>query len=211
MVQHIKRFALIPMLLLLVGAVIVIFGPDERTLGASIKSVYIHATFSVTGRAGLTLLGILGLIAFIRNAPTVERWAQRIGWVALALFSVGILASMISAAMTWGGVFLDEPRLKTATQIAALTLVVQILCSWMTNTRFRAILHIGLAFAINWLIGITELVMHPANPVMDSNARAIQMTFLTLFILCSIAAGWIVWQWEQTSKLQPAKQIAVRR
>lgn len=179
------------------AAVIVVIAPDEASLGATIKTVYVHVMFTVTGRIGLTLVGVLGLWALVRNSERVETWAQHLGWIALGAFVIGIITSMISAMATWGGVFWQEPRLMMALQIASVAIIVQVACSWLDHTRLRAVLHMALAVIVTWLISTTGLRIHPANPITNSDATGIQLTFTSLILIGFLTAGWIFWQWER--------------
>jgi hypothetical protein len=185
--------ASLPILLVILGAIIVWLAPDERTLGDGIKSVYVHASLIIGGRIGLTVTGILGAVVLFTGRERLQAWAYRIGWVAWALFFAGVISSMVSATLTWGGVFLGEPRMRTSTQIVALGLIVQILNMWLPNVRWRGFLHLFLAGIMTWTIMVTELVLHPRNPVGTSTATGIQMTFTVLTLMVLAGGAWVIW------------------
>ncbi len=184
----------VPVLIVAAIAVIVLVSPQEATLGAGIKSVYVHVSLTWTGMLGLTLSGLLGIVVLLRQSARLERWAQTLGWAALALFSSGFLMSMLAAQVNWGGVFWAEPRTAMATQIIAVTLIAQILSTWVKQVRLQGLLHLLAVAFMTWRVATTELVLHPQSPIMTSDARPIQLTFAVMFLLVAAAAGWLVWR-----------------
>lgn len=185
-------------------AIFLAFSPLEATLGSGIRSVYVHVMFTGTGRLGLTLVGAMGAVVLLTGNRRIHSWAQTIGWVGLGLFSTGIVASMISAQINWGAVFWDEPRFKSATQIAAFGLLIQILNTWVPWVRVRGLLHIALTAFSTLMILNAELVLHPRSPILTSNSMAIQMTFGVLLLACIVAAGLVIWHLRQNT--EPGQQ-----
>lgn len=187
----------IPAILALVIIFLLSVAPEERSLGAGIRSVYIHVMFSVSGRIGLTLLGFIGAIVLLSGSLRWYHWAQTLGWVALILFSIGLLSSSFSSRVNWGAVFFEEPRFRMSSQIIALGFIVQILNSWLGNRRnvlrLKGALHAGLALFMTWQILTTELILHPSNPIGTSDSTGIQITFALLLGLMLAVASWAVW------------------
>ena len=186
---------------LIVAALIVIFGPDERTLGNGIKSVYVHVPLTVIGRLALTLTGIFGAVALLTARASISRIAQIVGWTGLALLSAGFMVSLYSSYDNWGAIFWDEPRTKAVMQVIALTLIVQVLVSWRPPVRVRGLLHALMTIGMTWLLTNADLVLHPENPITTSNATDIQITFSVLILLCLASATWIVWRSLRTETL----------
>lgn len=186
----------VPVALLMAALLIALIAPEERTLGSSIRSVYIHVALTITGRIGLSIAGLLGLIVLLTGHKGAAAWMQTIGWMALAFFAAGIIASAMSARMTWGGFGLDEPRMRGALQVASITLIVQILHTWLppSQIRLQGLLHMIPVSFLTWMVLSTELVLHPEDPIGTSNATPIQLTFGVLIALCTLAAAWMVWQ-----------------
>lgn len=191
---------LLPAAILLVIAAVVVLAPQEKSLGEGIKSVYVHVALTWTGMAGLTLAGLLGIVMLVNQSERLQRWAQALGWVSIALFAGGFVMSMVAAQVNWGGIFWAEPRTTMALQIISVTLIVQVLCSWIQRLRVQALLHIGAALFMTWRIISTELVLHPQSPILNSDSLAIQLTFGAVFLLVVVIACWLVW------RLMPSQQ-----
>lgn len=195
--RHLLTLIGIPAILTLFIFFLLLVAPEERSLGAGIRSVYVHVMFSVSGRIGLTLLGFIGAFVLLSGSLRWYRWAQTLGWVALILFSIGLLSSSFSSRVNWGAFFLEEPRFRMSAQIIALGFIVQILNSWLGNQRnllrIKGALHAGLSLFMTWQILTTELVLHPRDPIGTSDATGIQITFILLLGLMLLMAGWVVW------------------
>jgi len=183
------------------GIIILWLAPEEQTLGSGIKSVYVHVAFTWTGMSGLIVAGLLGLGAAIVVQSKLQDWAYMVAWVALFMFTAGLLLSIIAASINWGAIFWQEPRTNSALQILAIGVIVQVINSWSISFRLKGLLHFLLAAFLIWSVLITPLVLHPGNAAQTTTSLAIRFTFLGLFALCSLAAIWITITWHQR-KLQ---------
>lgn len=178
--------------LAVLACVLLWLAPAEQTLGSGITSVYVHVALTWTGMTGLVVAAVLGLAAAILGRPGLQGWAHVIAWASLGAFAAGLAMSALAAGINWGNVFWQEPRFKSALQVLALGLIVQIANSLPINYRLRGILQAIPAVALIWLTMITPLVLHPGNAARTSPSTAIRLTFFGLYILCCLASAWIV-------------------
>lgn len=186
-------------------ALLLWLAPAEKTLGTGMRSVYLHVGLIWTGIAGFSLSGLLGLLVLLRNDPRLDGWAQRVAWVAIGFFAAGFLSSMLASKINWGGVFLDEPRNRSALMVLCVALIVQIWGSWPVWTRLKGLLRVGLVAIFAWSNLTTPLVLHPQNPIRTSTSTAIQYTFLGIFILFSLAALLLVAGFYEEEKIPGSK------
>lgn len=166
--------------------------PNEQTLGTGIRSVYVHVAFTWTGMLGIIVAGVIGLLASLLSKPALQEWSNSITWLALASFLIGLVMSVIAAGVNWGGFFWQEPRTNSALQILALGLIIQLINSWTVPYRLKGALSFLLAAFLLWSVSGAQLVLHPGNAASSSPSSAIRFTFISLFILCSLAASWII-------------------
>lgn len=181
------------MALLVTAAIVVWLAPQEKTLGQGIRSVYVHVALTWVGMIGLTLGGLLGLVTMFWANARVSTWMQVIGWVGLAFYAAGLITSALASIANWGNVFWQEPRMRAALNVFAVALVVEVLVSWVPWLRVRGLLSFGLAILLGWSTFTAPLVLHPRNAVRASSSIPIQLTFLSLTLLCGAAAAWIAW------------------
>ena len=191
-VENRRRFWLVLGSFAVLAAALLWFAPAEQTLGSGITSVYVHVSLTWTGMTGLAVAAVLGLAAVFFGRESLQEWAHTVAWVGLGAFAAGLAMSALAAGINWGNVFWQEPRFNSALQIVALGLIVQIINSYGIAYRLRGILQAVPAAALIWLTMVTPLVLHPGNAARTSPSMAIRFTFLGLYILCCLAAAWVV-------------------
>lgn len=183
----------IPLVLLLSVALTIIFAPEERTLGSGIRSVYLHVGLIWAGLAGFGGTAILGVGVLLTEKPLWQRWLSPVSWVSLGFYAAGVFMSMVASADNWGSVFLQEPRMAASLNGLAVATILLVLGSWQPWARLRGALAASIIFVLLWLNLRAELVLHPPNPIANSNATPIQLTFLLVTILFILLASWLVW------------------
>lgn len=189
-----KQSSIIIAVIVALAAIVLLLAPEEQTLGSGIKSVYLHVALIWTGMTGLVAAGLLGLAVAVTGRRRLEEWSRSITWVALVMFAAGLAMSVVAAGINWGAVFWAEPRTNAALQLLALGLIVQIANGWPIPCRLKGALRALLVGFMIWTTATTPLVLHPGEAARSSTSWAIRLTFLSLFILCSLAAIWIVVQ-----------------
>jgi len=166
--------------------------PAEKTLGTGIRAVYLHVGLIWTGIAAFSIAGLLGLLVLWRGDARLDGWAQTVGWVACGFFAAGFLSSMLASSINWGGIFLAEPRNRSALLVLCVALIAQIWCSWPVWPRSKGLFRVVLVAVFVWSDLTTPLVLHPQDPIRTSTSVAIQYTFLGIFALFSLAAALLV-------------------
>jgi hypothetical protein len=180
------------LILVLLGALILWFSPEEQDLGSGIRSVYVHVAFTWTGMSGIIVAGLVGLASALSNRPVLQKWANTITWIALAFFTAGLVMSIIAAGINWGGIFWQEPRTRTVLQVLAFGLIVQGVSTWPVSLRLKGALNFVLAAILLFLIFTTPLVLHPGNAASTAESSAIRFTFFGLYAVSLLAAALIV-------------------
>ena len=171
---------------------LLILGPEERTLGGGIRSVYVHVGLIWTGLVGFMVTAVLGLGLLITQKQAWLRWLSPVGWVALGFYAAGVFMSMVASADNWGAVFLQEPRMAASLNGLAVATIMLILGSWQPWLRVRGALSASIIFILFWFNFSAELVLHPRDPITTSQATSIQFTFLFLTALFVGLAVWII-------------------
>lgn len=193
---------LVPAAIVVAAVLLVIFGPEERALGAGIKIVYVHVALTWAGMTGLGVAAALGagVILFDSRRSTLESKMLTTGRVATGVYTAGFIVSLAAEQINWGGIYWSEPRTISAMQITAVALIVQVVNAWLSGgiwySRLRGLLSVAL-FGFVLLRGRVESLLHPDNAASDSGSPAIQLTFVALFALCCMGMAWAVWYLER--------------
>jgi hypothetical protein len=187
--------------MVILAAIIVSTGPPERTLGPSIRFVYVHVALSWVGLTGFGLAALLSLPRLAGWGARVARLAEPVAEVALWAFALSVVSSMVAAVGTWGGVFWDEPRLAAVLQVLAVAVIARVLRAWLPGGRWRAVLHVVLAAWILMYLPTTPLVLHPRNAITTSSSIGIQATFASLYAIGLALSAWCVgWLWARSAR-----------
>jgi len=163
--------------------------PDERTLGAAIKPVYVHVSLTWTGMLAFLGTGILGIMVIITGR---RKWAdelRRLYLIALGAFSGGFLISMLASQMTWGGVPLREPRFLVSLSVLGVSLVTFVLVKSAGDHRLGGVFGMIPIIMIVISFNSSRLILHPDNPVSTAPA-GIKYTFLGMFFLAILLGLW---------------------
>ncbi|MCA9917187.1 MAG: hypothetical protein KC445_04510 [Anaerolineales bacterium] len=183
----------VPLALMAGLLLLLLVGPEERTLGSGIRSVYVHVGLIWTGLVGFMVTAVLGLGVLITQKKTWLGWLSSVSWVALGFYAAGVFMSMVASADNWGAVFLQEPRMAASLNGLAVAIILLVLGSWQPWLRVRAALSASIIFILFWFNFSAELVLHPRDPITTSEATPIQLTFLFVTTLFVGLAIWIVW------------------
>lgn len=178
--------------LILAGAALLIFSPEEATIGRGIKIVYVHVALIWTGMLGLIVTGVLGLALLARGRPPLHRWMTTLGRVSLVMFAAGVGTSLIAEIVNWGGIAWREPRTAANLNLLAFAAIIQIANSWLSRPRLEGALNAVVAAAVLWTTITTELQLHPDNPIGSSSSGTIQFAFYGLFLVSSLIGVWWV-------------------
>jgi hypothetical protein len=179
-------------LMVILFCAIVLIAPPERSLGETIRLVYSHVAFTRAGIVGFYAAGVLGLVVMISGRHDFQQWTQIIVWVALGLFLVGGLFSVLAQRASWGGVTLAEPSNRTSLSIVAVAAIVLVAGSWMGRVRLQGALYTLLAGYVAWILPRTPLVLHPENAGGSSPSLWIRYTFPVLTVLALLIGIWWV-------------------
>ena len=174
-------------------------GPEERTLGGGIRSVYLHVGLIWAGLVGFAITAVLGLGVLLTSKPTWLHWLSPVSWVALGFYAAGVFMSMVASADNWGSVFYQEPRMAASLSGLAVATIALVLGSWSPWPRLRGALSATVIFVLLWLNGRAELVLHPPNAIATSNSTPIQFTFFLVTALFVLLAAWLVWLLRRTA------------
>ena len=91
-------------------AIITVTGPEEKTLGANARIVYLHGAWVWTGIALFSAAGIAGVVALYTRKQAVFDWSTVFGWSGLVYWLTYLPMSLWLMQVSWNGFFFDEPR-----------------------------------------------------------------------------------------------------
>jgi len=172
--------------------VMTFFGPEEATLGANVRLVYLHGAWVLTAELLFALAALIGLIALISRKEAFYRWTTALGRSGIFYWISYLPLSMWAMQANWNGLFLAEPRFRLAMTFAIVGLLLQ-LGLWMLNINWlTAFSNIAFIAALRFIFATAENIMHPPpSPIFNSGNWAIIGFFVGLNLLTWLSAYFV--------------------
>jgi hypothetical protein len=186
----------------IVIALLAFFGPEEKSLGASVRIVYLHGAWVLTAELAFIAAGLIGFIALLTRRDVFHKWSAALGRTGIFFWVTYLPLSLWAMESNWNGLFLAEPRFRLALTFAVTGVLLQvglwiIDIDWVTslaNVLFILVLRVVFASAQN--------IMHPPpSPIFNSGNYVIIGFFIGLILLVLIAAYFLT-RWFMTIKKQ---------
>jgi hypothetical protein len=173
----------------IVIALLALFGPEEKSLGANVRIVYLHGAWVLTAELAFIAAGLAGLFALITRRDTFHKLSAALGRTGIFFWVTYLPLSLWAMQSNWNGLFLAEPRFRLATIFAATRVLLQ-LGLWLINTDWiTSIANIFFILALRVVFSTAENVMHPPpSPIFNSGNYMILGFFIALISLTLVAA-----------------------
>jgi hypothetical protein len=183
------------LLLTIIGiAIFTSFGPSEHSLGTHIRIVYLHGAWVWASIATFFLAAVCGGIGLLTRRKSFHCWSSAFGRTGLILWISYLPLSLWAMQSNWNGLFMAEPRWRLAMVFAISGVLLQIGLSLVNLPMLTSGLNILYFIALIIAIQNTPNVMHPASPILNSDAWRIQLFFAGLVFLTLVAA-WQMARW----------------
>ncbi len=164
------------------------FGPAEHSLGTHIRVVYLHGAWVWASLAAFLAAGIFGGLGLITQRQSFHRWSGAFGRTGLIFWVTYLPLSLWAMQSNWNGLFLAEPRWKLALVFAITGILLQVGLILVGKPGISSALNLGYFIALVLGLLQTENVLHPASPILNSEAWHIKLFFFGLVLLTLLAA-----------------------
>jgi len=174
---------------IIVIALLSLFGPEEKSLGAGVRVVYLHGALVLTAELAFISAGIAGLLGLLTRHDVFHDWSAALGRTGIVFWVIYLPVSLWAMQANWNGLFLAEPRFRFAVIFAVTGVLLQV-GLWLINKDWPTSLA-NLIFIITLLVvfGTAENIMHPGpSPIFSSGNFAIIGFFLAMIFLSLLAA-----------------------
>jgi len=174
---------------IIVIALLALFGPEEKSLGANVRIVYLHGAWVLSAEVAFVAAALAGLMALITKRDAFHQWSAALGRTGIVFWVTYLPLSLWAMESNWNGLFLSEPRFRLAV-IFAITGVLLQVGLWLINTNWiTSIANIIFIVVLRVIFATADNVMHPPpSPIFNSGIYAIIGFFLALILLTLVAA-----------------------
>jgi hypothetical protein len=185
-----KKSPLLYFFITLLGIVLLtLFGPEEKSLGANVRIVYLHGAWVMAAEAAFIAAALAGLLGLVLRRDLFHTWSAALGRTGIIFWVTYLPLSMFAMQSNWNGLFLAEPRFRLAIIFAVTGILLQaglwlFGISWLTS--FANIVYI---VALRVVFATAQNVMHPPpSPIFNSGLWNVIAFFVGLNVLAWLAA-----------------------
>ncbi|MFZ5909236.1 MAG: hypothetical protein ACOYYU_04405 [Chloroflexota bacterium] len=172
--------------LLFLGALAVIailasFGPEEQSLGANVRIVYLHGAWVLAAEAAFAAAALTGLLGFTLRRDRLHAWSAALGRAGILFWLTYLPLSLWAMQANWNGLFLAEPRFRLALTFAIVGALLQI-GLWLVGKGWvTSLANLAFFIMLRVVFSTASYVMHPPpSPIFGSGRWNIILFFLAL-------------------------------
>jgi hypothetical protein len=170
-------------------ALIALFGPEDKALGANVRIVYLHGAWVLTAEIAFILAGVAGFLALIRNRPQLDSWSAALGRTGTVFWVTYLPLSLLAMQTNWNGLFLAEPRFRLALTFAVVAVLMQVGLWLVAKPAYTSAANALFIMVLRYVFSQASNVMHPPpSPIFNSGNYAIIGFFIGLNLLSWLAA-----------------------
>ncbi len=176
-------------LTLVVIGIAALFGPEEKSLGANVRFVYLHGAWVLAAETALILAGVTGFLALLVNRPAFYQWSTALGRSGIIFWVTYLPLSMFAMQANWNGLFLAEPRFRLALTFAIVGMLLQTGLWLINRPPYIAAANALFIVTLRYVFSNAAYVMHPPpSPIFNSGLTGVIAFFVILNMLALLAA-----------------------
>ncbi len=170
-------------------AVLALFGPEEQSLGANVRIVYLHGAWVLTAEIAFIAAALAGLAGLITRRDVFHHWSAALGRAGIVFWVTYLPLSLLAMQTNWNGLFLSEPRFRLAVTFAVVGVLLQVGLWMMSNKLLTSAANIAYIVVLRVIFATAANVMHPPpSPIFNSGNYVIIGFFVALNLLTWVAA-----------------------
>src|SRR3972149_1092631 len=105
--------------------ILTLFAPEERSLGANVRIVYLHGALVIAAECAFIAAGITGLAGLITGHIGFHHWSAALGRAGIVFWLIYLPLSLWAMQANWNGLCLAEPRFRLAAVFGLTGLLIQ--------------------------------------------------------------------------------------
>ncbi len=180
-----RIFFILILLILLLTA----FAPEERSLGANVRLVYLHGAWVLAAEVAFFAAALLGTHGLVARRKVFHDWSAAFGRTGILFWLTYLPLSLWTMQANWNGLFLAEPRFKLAAVFAVTGLLLQVGLWVIAKDWLISIANIIFFIVLRGVFSNTAYIMHPPpSPILNSGVWEVILYFMILNLLAWLAA-----------------------
>jgi hypothetical protein len=170
-------------------ALIALFGPEDKALGANVRIVYLHGAWVLTAEIAFVMAGVAGFLALVRSRVWLDNWSAALGRTGTVFWVTYLPLSLWAMESNWNGLFLAEPRFRLALTFAVVAVLMQLGLWLIAKPAYTSAANALFIMVLRYVFSQASNVMHPPpSPIFNSGNYVIIGFFVGLNLLTWLAA-----------------------
>ena len=178
-----------------------LLAPEDKVLGAASHLVYQHGAWVWTALIVFSAASLAALAALVTRRVELHAWAQALGRAGMCFWLTYLPMSLWVMQVTWGGLFLDEPRWKTPFTFAVIGVLLHTGLWLLDRPLLTSAANLVFGPALLFALSRTVNILHPDDPILSSNSPGIQASFALLLLLALLIAAQVAMAWRRAAHL----------
>ncbi|MCK6581950.1 MAG: hypothetical protein L6Q49_02505 [Anaerolineales bacterium] len=176
------------LIVVLLIAILALFGPEEQSLGSNVRLVYLHGAWVLTAEIAFLAAALAGLLGLILRRGMFHAWSAALGRTGIIFWITYLPLSLLAMQANWNGLFLAEPRFRLAMIFAVAGVLLQA-GLWIFNLPWlTSLANIVFIVVLRAIFATAENIMHPPpSPIFNSGNIVIIAFFVALNLLAWLA------------------------
>jgi hypothetical protein len=171
-------------------------GPQEQSLGANVRIVYLHGAWVLAAEIALGLAALAGLAGILTRRERLHQWSAALGRTGLFFWVTYLPLSLWAMQANWNGLFLSEPRFRVAVIFAVTGVLLQVGLALLARPVFTSLFNVLFFVALRVGLAQAGYVLHPPpSPIFSSGIVSLQLYFIGLIFLTAVAAYFMTRWW----------------
>jgi hypothetical protein len=167
--------------------------PEERTLGQTVKLVYLHGALVRSAMVLFVVSLPVNIVTLLAGRNEWSAWGKALIWAAVAIWLVHTLFSMVTTHAAWGTLIAwFEPRTRFTFTLAVAAVIIVAISQLVDDARFCSSAYILLAGLTLVLAPRLGAIQHPLDPINSSPSNAIRTFYLAIQIVTLAIGGLLV-------------------
>jgi hypothetical protein len=188
---RLRNPVLILTLLLIAMAVLALTAPAERSLGASMRVIYVHGAWVWAAIIAFGLAALAGLIGLVSCSVRAQAISLAWGRAATLAWVTSLPLSLWAMQTSWNGLLLEEPRWRLGVQFAVVAVLLQAALLVIARPALGSLLNLAFFIALVWGLRSAQAVMHPMTALSSSESIPIRLVS-ALMLALALGALWQV-------------------
>jgi hypothetical protein len=183
---------------LITAAGLTAVGPQQASLSANVRIVYLYEAWELSAEIVLGLAAATGLLAILFRREALHLWSAGLARTGLFFWVTYLPLAVWALNAGWNDLFRTEIRFRAGVVFAVTGLLLQISLTLLARPVLSSLANVLFFAALQITLTQTAYVTHPSPaPILGSGILAIELYFIGVLLVTLMSAYFMTRWWLQ--------------